>query len=801
MAAETRNVVLLKDVRTLFDFGVSANSSDRQLLDRFLTAGQPDAEKAFTLLVERHGPMVLHVCRQILGDSHDSQDAFQATFLVFLRQARSIRKRDSLASWLFGVAMRVARRARYAGITRRFHERKASERAEVRALDLDAHSERRAGLHEEIARLPDRFREPIVLCHLEGLSTATAAQRLGCAPGTILSRLARGRERLRRRLTQRGLTVQTSLFTPPYAPPEVGLTLPAALVNSAVRYAAGGGAGGIAPAVAMTRSVATLTEATLRHLYFTRITLAAALLATATAATLCGFPAMRWIYSGRAQAASAAKEALGKHEKPRPTREIQARADEAQFSEIVSKQLAEDFEAVLYRVLKQNRGFDDPDWAFKIKFGDVREKTLIDATFLHRSKGRVNEYDTIIQARRAVLHVDLIAKIIYVDLEEAEIQRAVASADVFFKNNVLEIPIPVDSRFVVNHHLLPRLEAPRDTGSARINNQALSLAYAPNSKTLVTSGFDGLISLWNPVQNKKVGELKAGALAVRFVKFAPNGNTLVSLTDAGEACLWDLSTGSLKKRFPLLSGSARLVVGNVAVGSATFSADGSRLAISAWGNGIDRERSEYIFELRVLDAQAGLKWSHVGRGEKASSLAFSPDDKILASAGWKDVRLWNSWSGEPLRTLRPTRGGINAVAFTPDGRTLIGGGIDRLNSEDRPPAAGLLTIWNVATGDVLHALEGHGDVVRTIAVAPNGKTFASGNSGPAEVKLWDISTGKLKWAIKAAKYEILSLAFAPDGRTLIYSDKDGVFEIDAETGKLARTISLTTPVPVQKARE
>jgi polysaccharide biosynthesis/export protein len=109
MARETSNAVLLREVRTPFDLAAVRDSSDRQLLERFVTAGHAEAEAALTFLVERHGPMVVHVCRQALDDSHD---AFQAAFLVFLRRAGSIRRRDSLASWLFGVAMRVARRAR-----------------------------------------------------------------------------------------------------------------------------------------------------------------------------------------------------------------------------------------------------------------------------------------------------------------------------------------------------------------------------------------------------------------------------------------------------------------------------------------------------------------------------------------------------------------------------------------------------------------------------------------------------------------------------------------------------------------
>ena len=189
MARETTSAAFRSDVRTLFRFGVVRDASDRQLLECFLAADHVEAEAAFTVLVERHGPMVLHVCQQALSNPHDAHDAFQATFLILLRRARSIRKRDSLASWLFGVAMRVARQARYAAIARRFHERNAGERAAKRSVAPDENGESLAALNAEIERLPDRYREPIVLCHLEGLSTAAAAQRLGCAQGTILPRL------------------------------------------------------------------------------------------------------------------------------------------------------------------------------------------------------------------------------------------------------------------------------------------------------------------------------------------------------------------------------------------------------------------------------------------------------------------------------------------------------------------------------------------------------------------------------------------------------------------------------------
>ena len=162
----------------------------------------------------------------------------------------------------------------------------------------------------------------------------------------------------------------------------------------------------------MTRSVAALTEATLRTFYITRITVATALLVTATAVCFSRSRRCGGFFRRGRHGASAAQEIQGKQEKPRPTEQTGVRADEPQISEIVGKQLAEDFEAALYRVLKQHKEFVDPAWAFKIKVRDVQERALIDATFLHRAKGKVNEYDAVIQAKRAVLHVDLKAMII-----------------------------------------------------------------------------------------------------------------------------------------------------------------------------------------------------------------------------------------------------------------------------------------------------------------------------------------------------------------------------------------------------
>ena len=155
------------------------------------------------------------------------------------------------------------------------------------------------------------------------------------------------------------------------------------------------------------------------------------------------------------------------------------------------------------------------------------------------------------------------------------------------------------------------------------------------------------------------------------------------------------------------------------------------------------------------------------------SLAFSPDGEILASAGWRSVKLWNSGTGEPLRNLSPTRGGIYSVAFAADGRTLFGRGNRGPSGPDGQEPAGAITLWDVAQGRILNTLlEGPTSVVRALAISPDGKTVASGGRGSvrifgneqrvvSEVRLWDIVTGHLLWKFEGESGEIGSLAFAP----------------------------------------
>src|SRR3954465_6889419 len=149
---------------------------DEQLLDRILNEDDATAEAAFRTIVVRHGPMVLGVCRHVLNQLQDAEDAFQAVFLVLARKANSIRDRRVLARWLYEVAYRIAMRARTNGVRRRAHERQGGEMAATVSIDDHSWIELRPVLHEEVNRLPEKYRVPVILCYLEGKTNEEAAE-------------------------------------------------------------------------------------------------------------------------------------------------------------------------------------------------------------------------------------------------------------------------------------------------------------------------------------------------------------------------------------------------------------------------------------------------------------------------------------------------------------------------------------------------------------------------------------------------------------------------------------------------
>ena len=203
-----RDGAILEPIRALFEAGGAGGSSDGELLERF-GAGGPGAEAAFSVLLERHGPMVLAVCRRLTGDRNAADDAFQATFLAFLKRSASIRVRGSLAPWLFAVARRISQRARRRAEGRREAPCPVAFEAIDPTSPAESHERDETSriLFEEIGRLPERYRAPVVLCHVEGRTHDQAAIDLGWPVGTVRGRLSRARVLLKGRLERRGVGV------------------------------------------------------------------------------------------------------------------------------------------------------------------------------------------------------------------------------------------------------------------------------------------------------------------------------------------------------------------------------------------------------------------------------------------------------------------------------------------------------------------------------------------------------------------------------------------------------------------
>jgi RNA polymerase sigma factor (sigma-70 family) len=234
------SAAVANQLRALFQDGTVGGLTDGQLLDRFVHRRD---EAAFAALVDRHGPMVLRVCRNRLGDAHDAEDAFQATFLVLAQKAGSIRRSEAVAGWLLGVAGRVSAKARAADRRRTRAEAKAGIPPDLGRADVPP--EAWTELYEEIERLPEKYRLPLILCYLEGLTYERAAGQLCCPVRTIQSRLARGRERLRGRLERRGLAPSAAIigsaFSADPAQAIVSVSLREATATAALRFISGAG--------------------------------------------------------------------------------------------------------------------------------------------------------------------------------------------------------------------------------------------------------------------------------------------------------------------------------------------------------------------------------------------------------------------------------------------------------------------------------------------------------------------------------------------------------------------------------
>jgi RNA polymerase sigma factor (sigma-70 family) len=272
MSHAQRNLVL-RYLRRVTGAAGTKDVTDGELLARFVARHD---EAAFELLLWRHGTMVLHVCRDVTRDPHAAEDAYQATFLALIRRAASIRAGESLGAWLYQVAYRVALKARGQTAKRNQQEKVLVSVEELPAVlelrDEASLRELRPVLHEEVQRLPAKYRAPIVLCYLQGLTHEEAARQLGWPKGTVAGRLARARELLRKRLSLRGLGLSATLSALALTSAQASAAVPAALVKVTLRaglqFAAGQMLAGL-----VSPQVVSLTEGVIQAMLWNKMKL------------------------------------------------------------------------------------------------------------------------------------------------------------------------------------------------------------------------------------------------------------------------------------------------------------------------------------------------------------------------------------------------------------------------------------------------------------------------------------------------------------------------------------------------
>jgi RNA polymerase sigma factor (sigma-70 family) len=601
--------------------------SDGQLLEDFVARRD---QAAFAALLRRHGPMVLGVCRRVLGHEQDAEDAFQAAFLVLARKAASLRRRELVGNWLYGVAYRAALEGR--GARGRVKERPMAEAPEPgTADDAAVWKDLRPVLDRELSRLPDKYRLAVVLCDLEGRTRRDAARELGVPEGTLSGRLTTARRTLARRLAQRGLALSGGALAAALSQAAASACPPAALVVSTSEAAVGVAAGGAASVVS--GKIAAVMEGVLKAMLLRKVqTVSAALLTAALAVLGVGLLACR---------PAAVSQAAEK------------KADDAPPAD------------------KKGPDKGPAPWEVKATLEGHKDRVL-SVAFSRDGKrlasasndGAVKLWDP--AAGKELLTLEWHDGPVY-QVAFAPDGKALATAGADRTARVWD--------------------AAKGTELHRLahDEPVQSVAFSPDGKVLAAGGGGveaptailgvvrppkGELRLWDPATGKLLAQVEGHKNCVVRLAFTPDGKTLLSGDHDNVFKVWDVDAkGQLAERFAVeLKGTQR-------ISGMALAPDGKTLAVSG-------DRGITLYDV-VSGKPCGELEVKKGDGEWGD-LAFAPDGKTVASVTtvlhvdddvreWRGlVQLWDAGTGKVLQAVKVGHP-VHSLAVSPDGRTLAVG--------------------------------------------------------------------------------------------------------------------------------
>jgi RNA polymerase sigma factor (sigma-70 family) len=711
----SRALLALKQLNHLADPGSAADLSDGELLERFRRHGE---QAAFTLLLQRHGPMVLSVCRRVLGNHADAEDAFQATFLVLARHARTIRRKASAGSWLYGVARQVALKALRTAARRHAHERARPAPAAAAVPEAELKEQRRV-VEEELGRLPEKYRAPVVLCYLEEKTHDQAARELGCPKSSLTSRLGRARELLQSRLSRRGLALPAAA---------AGLlledaacaTVPAALVLQSVRVAAGGDAGCVSAPIAALARGAPAGSTAVRWL--AGLALAAVLAGMGVLAASgptpdsppAGQPGPRGGAVREAPKQKGPGLRVDLHGDPLPAGAV---------ARLGTRRLH--YPGVVYAAAYS------PDGKLLASAGDSGGVVLWEADTgkeVRRLRGGANTYISVGFLRRGK---EVIAgRDDGFERWETATGRRLGAGP---RGTARYLTVAPDGKTLATcasgvMHIcdaasLRVLHAIR-TPVNQFNNP---LSFSADGKLLAAVLIGGKVGLWQTASGKPAASPLDHLRNVYSLAFARDRHVLATAADEFLR-LWDVKTGKELRRLPRHKGY---------ITALAFAPGGKALAV-AWSDGT----------VRVSNPANGKElWRWDGCGPVVRALAFSADGKTLASGGEeRRLRLWDAATGKE-RSARPGHAyGAYAVGFLPDSRTVVTAGRRGVR------------LWRAATGEGLGVLTALGYVGRfPVGLRADGRVAAVYRQ-PKKVEIWDLPARKLVRELKCPPRNAVTLS-------------------------------------------